>query len=387
MANKFSVLACLATLAAQLASVEAALAQDGTFVPETVTMKETIDPGPKVFVNMQNWSGGPSAVFIYASADLAHLGTLSGGAQSHFAVSGDGKTAYMISGFYSRLQSGDAEHVLQVFDVDTATQTKEIQLPVKVTQYTDDRSLMQLSADEKYLYIQNATPATSVTVVDLESGEVLQEVPSPGCFGIYPALQGHSYSAICGDGTFTTFALSKDGKSFESQKSDKIFDAEKDPIYLAYDRAGADLLFISYKGVIHRLSDAGGVVETISTTPITEGVEGGWGTSGYSVVSYNEANGIVFVPMAPDSYDGSHHHDATEIWAFDLANDELLYRSPVEGISSVLVTDDAVPALYGLNIGKKLVVKYEVDPQARFAAKKVAEHSDFGFATTLAATP
>lgn len=386
MANRFSALAGLA-LGAQLMSVGAVLAQDDTFVPETVTMKETVAPGPKVFVNVQNWGGGPSVVRFYSADDLSVVGTVDAGAQSHFAISLDGKTVYMASGFYSRLSSGKGEHVLQVFDVETATLTKEIVLPFKLSQYTDDASLMQLSADEKYLYLQNATPATSVTVVDLEKGQVVQEVPSPGCFGIYPSLEGHAYSTICGDGTFNTMTLSADGTSFESRKSAPIFDPEEDPIYLSFDRAGSDLLFISFKGVVHRLSDSDGVVTEISTTPIAEGVEGDWGTSGYTVVSYNEPNGILFVPMASGRHDGSHYHDAEEIWAYDLANQKLLYRSPVEGISSVITTDDAVPTLFGLDIGGGKVVKFEVDPEAKFAAKKVAEHATKGFTTTLAAKP
>ncbi len=386
MANRFSALAGLA-LGAQLMSVGAVLAQDDTFVPETVTMKETVAPGPKVFVNVQNWGGGPSVVRFYSADDLSVVGTVDAGAQSHFAISQDGKTVYMASGFYSRLSSGKGEHVLQVFDVETATLTKEIVLPFKLSQYTDDASLMQLSADERYLYLQNATPATSVTVVDLEKGEVVQEVPSPGCFGIYPSLEGHAYSTICGDGTFNTMTLSADGTRFESRKSAPIFDPEEDPIYLSFDRAGSDLLFISFKGVVHRLSDSDGVVTEISTTPIAEGVEGDWGTSGYTVVSYNEPNGILFVPMASGRHDGSHYHDAEEIWAYDLANQKLLYRSPVEGISSVITTDDAVPTLFGLDIGGGKVVKFEVDPEAKFAAKKVAEHATKGFTTTLAAKP
>ena len=387
MANTYLVLACSALLASQLALPAHSWAQDDTFVPETLSAKATVDLGPKVFVNVQNWSGGPSVVRFYSADDLSVVGTVDAGAQSHFAISKDGKTVYMASGFYSRLSSGEGEHVLQIFDVDTATLTKEIQLPLKVSQYTDDASLMQLSADEKYLYLQNATPATSVTVVDLEKGEVVQEVPSPGCFGIYPTLEGHSYSTICGDGTFTTMTLSVDGTSFESKKSEVIFDPEEDPIYLSFDRAGSDLLFISFKGVVHRLADAEGVITAVSTTPIAEGVEGDWGTAGYTVVSYNEPNGILFVPMASGRYDGSHHHDAEEIWAYDLANQKLLYRSPVEGITSVITTDDAVPTLFGLDIGGSRVVKYDVDPEAKFAARPVAEHGTSGFTTTLAAKP
>ncbi len=129
MAKTLSVLLGTALLAG-LAAPQVAWAQDDeTFVPETVTAKERVDPGPKVFVNVQNWGGGPSLVRFYSADDLALVGTVNGGAQSHFALSQDGKTVYMISGFYSRLSSGDAEHVLQIFDVDTATLTKEIQLP------------------------------------------------------------------------------------------------------------------------------------------------------------------------------------------------------------------------------------------------------------------
>ncbi len=385
MANRFSLLTCSAVLALQLAVPNLAQAQEETFVPETLTAKEMVDPGPKVFVNVQNWGGGPSVVRFYSADDLRVVGTADAGAQSHFAISADGKTVYIVSGYYSRLSSGTAEHVLRIFDADTASLTKEVQLPVKVSQYTDDASLMQLSADEKYLYVQNATPATSVTVVDLEKGEVVQEVPSPGCFGIYPSVQGHAYSTICGDGTFTTMTLSADGTTFESQKSDTIFDPEEDPIYLSFDRAGADLLFISYKGVVHRLSDAGGIIKEVSTTPIAEGVEGDWGTSGYTVVSYNEPNGILFVPMASGRHDGSHYHDAEEIWAYDLENKKLLYRTPVEGITSVITTDEEVPTLFGLDIGGGKVVKFEVDPEAKFAAKPVAENATKGFTTTLAA--
>ncbi|MBU1304197.1 MAG: hypothetical protein KKF33_01585, partial [Alphaproteobacteria bacterium] len=265
--------------------------------------------------------------------------------------------------------------------------TKEILLPYKLAQYTDDLSLLQLSADGKFAFVQNATPATSVTVVDLEKGEVVQEVPAPGCFGIYPMRDMLGFSAICNDGAFTSFTLSADGASFESQKSEMIFDPDADPIYLSSDRAGGDLLFISYHANVYRLSDSGGVIKKLSVTPIADGVEGNWGTSGYSVVSYNEANGVLFVPMASEHHDGSHYHGSEEVWAYDLKNNELLYRSPLADLVAVSVTDGDKPELYGFSMKEGMVYKYDVDPTARFAAKKVAEHSVSGFATTMLVTP
>ncbi|WP_417308723.1 amine dehydrogenase large subunit [Devosia sp.] len=364
-----------------------ALAEDEAFVPETLTTRETMEPGPNVFVSVQNWGGGPSVAYIYSADDLHLKGSVSGGSQSHFTLSADGATAYMASGYYPRYDSGDGEHVLQIFDVATNTLTKEILLPYKLAQYTDDLFLLQLSADEKFAFAQNATPATSVTVVDLEKGEVAQEVPAPGCFGIYPLQNALGFSTICNDGTFTTFTLGADGTTFESTKSDKIFDPDDDPIYLSSDRADGDLLFISYHANVYRLSDTDGVIKKLSVTPIAEGVDGNWGTSGYSVVTYNEANGVLFVPMAADHHDGSHYHGSQEVWAFDLKNDELLYRSPLADLIAISVTDGAQPELYGFSLKEGTVYKFDVDTEAKFAAKTVAEHSVDGFATTMLVSP
>jgi len=384
MAPKIPTLICLTCMVGTVLSPSAAWAQDEEFVPETVTVKERMDPGPYVFVNQMDTA---STIHVYSAQDMRVTGSFSGGSWGMFALSKDGETGYIASGFYSRIAYGDVENVLQVFDVATNRPIKEVILPAKITQYTPSAAQLQLSADEKYVYIQNATPATSITVVDLEKGEVIQEVPAPGCYGIYPSLEGHAFSTICSDGSFKTFTLSADGTDFESRKSEKIFDVDADPIYLAFDRAEGDLLFISYHANVYRLSDKDGIIEKLSVTPIAEGVDGNWGTAGYEVVSYNEANGILFVPMAADHYDGSHYHGADEIWAYDLRNNKLLYRSSAEGINSVHVTDDAVPTVFGLSLGDGLVVKYEVDPEAKFALKKVGENKSFGFATMVMSTP
>mgnify|MGYP000961338212 CR=1 FL=1 len=89
MANRFSLLTCSAMLALQLAVPNLAQAQEETFVPETLTAKEMVDPGPKVFVNVQNWGGGPSVVRFYSADDLRVVGTADAGAQSHFAISAE----------------------------------------------------------------------------------------------------------------------------------------------------------------------------------------------------------------------------------------------------------------------------------------------------------
>lgn len=381
MAFRLSTIALATCLAATALTSVAARAQDEEdFVPEVLSTKERMDPGPYVFVNEMDVA---STIWVYSAQTMEKLGSFSAGSWGMFTLSKDGATAYTASGFYSRIAYGNVENVLQIFDVATNRPIKEIILPTKITQYTPTAAQLQLSADEKYIYVQNATPATSITVVDLEKGEVVQEIPSPGCYGIYPSAEGHSFSTICSDGAFNTFTLTADGTDFESQKSEKIFDVDEDPIYLAFDRAGADLLFVSYHANIYRLSDKDGVIKTVKVTPVAQGIEGNWGTSGYEVVSYNEANGIMFMPMKADHYDGSHYHGADEIWAYDLENEKLLYRSAADGINSLHVTDGELPVVYGVNLGEGTVVKFDSDPEAKFALKKSAEASGLGFATMV----
>src|SRR5690606_39834578 len=98
------------------------------------------------------------------------------------------------------------EAVLQEFDVETLSVKREILLPEKMAQVAPSNAILNISADEKLAFVQNATPATSVTVVNLETGKVVAEVPTPGCFGTFPAAKGQRFSSLCGDGSMAALA-------------------------------------------------------------------------------------------------------------------------------------------------------------------------------------
>ena len=66
-----------------------------------------------------------------------------------------------------RITYGEAEMVLQAFDVATLRLVREVALPPKFAMLYPYGSMLAESADGKYVYVQNATPATSVTVVDV----------------------------------------------------------------------------------------------------------------------------------------------------------------------------------------------------------------------------
>lgn len=357
---------------------------ESNFVPETLTVEKTIKPGANVFVLDQNWMG-PSRVNVLSADDLSHKGILSVGLISQMVLTKDHKTAYTASSYAKRIMSGPTEAVLQEFDINTLSQKREIPISNKLAQVAPYTSLLQLTTDEHYALVQNATPASSVTVVDLKSGKAISEIPTPGCWGIYPALKGNKFSSLCGDGAATTYTFEANGQFTPGKRSAKIFDVDADPLFIHAERVGKDLLFTSYSGSLYRVSDAGEAPKLKDKFSITKGIEGNWAPGGFKITAYNPAHDVLFVAMHPDAEDGSHKNEAEEIWAVDLDDKKVLYRSNAEGEISISVTAGKHPVLFGFG-EEGQVQRYEVDPDAKFAAKLTDKVEDIGEFTLLGLT-
>ena len=356
------------TLGAVLSVLTVSIAQASeTFVPEVLTVQERINPGPNVFVLDQSWKGA-SRLNVIAEEDLAHKGNVSMGITAQMTLSQDRKTAYTISAYAKRISYGPTEAVLQEFDVETLTLKREIIISDKMALVAPSHAIFNLSADEKLAFVQNATPATSVTVVNLEKGEVVAEIPNPGCFGTFPAQTGYRFSSLCGDGTVQTFEVTADGEFGAPQRSAKLFDPDADALYVMPERVGKDLLFPSFKGNLYRIDDSGKAATLKEIYKVSEGVEGNWAPGGVDVLAYNKAHNVAFLTMHGDAKEGTHKDYSQEIWAYDLKAKKVLYRSVVEGAGAIAVTQGKEPVLFGL-IDDTNLVRYEVDPTARFAVK------------------
>jgi methylamine dehydrogenase heavy chain len=353
-------------LASVLCACYRSSATETPFEPQHLTVKPAIDPGANVFTIAISESAG--AIHVFGAADLKYKGSMSSGAMGQTLLSRDGKTAYTASLYLKRIVHGEREMILQIYDVATLSPIKEIPLPPKLAMVDTLEAMLAQSADGRYVYVQNATPATSVTVVDVIAGKVTGEIPAPGCFGIYPSLRGDRFSAICGDGTFVSYTLKADGASADRAQSKKIFDADKDPIFMPSARVGADLVFISYQGNIYRVCDSGPAVKLTDSYSVTAGVDGGWAPGGAQLIAYNKGNNVLFVGMHPNGGNGSHKQPAKEIWAYDLTHKTILYRSPVADITSLAASDARVPVLYASK--PKLLLRFDVDPDAKFAIKE-----------------
>lgn len=368
----------LLALTALGALTPAARAQE--FVPEVVTTKPAIDPGPNVFVSQQQWIGaGTIAVFDQETLKLKEL--LPTGSMSLMLPSADGQKAYAVSSFMKRITYGENEMVLTSYDVPSGALGPEVVLPPKAAMALGYSTLLKLTGDGKFVLVQNATPAASVTVVDLAAGKVVQEIPTPGCWGIYPAPGGAKFSTVCGDGSLASFALTPDGTGAEKTATPGVFDPEKDPIFIEDERIGDMLYFVTYGGTLIGVKDSGAAVEKVSEVALTAGVEGGWAPGGYGVLAGNAAQGLLFLSMHPGAYDGSHKLASKEVWTIEAASGKVLARSEAEGIGSMSATPGEKAVLFATSEEGHLF-KYTMG--ADYKLTKAGETGLAGFAMHVA---
>ena len=374
-----------ASLIALTLSTSWASAQESTvpdpIEPEELTVESEISPGPNVFVASPSW-GGAGAVTVLSAEDLSYKGNFATGMTTQFFLNSDATVGYTASAFPERITYGPVKAYLQKFDVKTLKPLQEVELPPQFAQTAAQQPALVISPDGKWAYIQNATPATSITVVDLKSGAVASEIPNPGCWGIYLASKGSKFSSLCGDGSILTVKLNSKGKLSDQEYSDQIFDVEAEPLFVHSQRIDGNLVFSTFGGKFVFVSDEGKTAKIVDSWSYTDGIEGDWAPGGYEIMAYNEPNGVMFVTMHPDASDGSHKDGSEELWAIDMKNKAVLYRSHSEHMTHIAVTSDAeAPVLFGVDGHGGSVYRYEIDPTARFAAKFTAstEIQDAGY--------
>lgn len=207
-------------------------------------------------------------------------------------MTGDGSALYSLSAYLRRYTYGDVEAVVDEWDPVTLKARREFMVSHKYAQSLSQKGVVNITADGKYLTIQNATPAPSVNIVDLAQGADLVEIPTPGYWTAYPAAEGSAFTTRCGDGTIAKYSWADDGSFGEPAKSEKIFDAESDPLFADAMRIDGNLAYVSFGGSLYLVDDSG---ETPTLSAKVDFAEDGWAPSGYSLMGYNEPTKTLFV--------------------------------------------------------------------------------------------
>jgi methylamine dehydrogenase heavy chain len=290
--------------------------------------------------------------FVLDAKAMRFLGMTGTGFSGIATPSRDGKMLYTVGTYHSRLQRGSRTDVVEAYSTDDLALRYEVVIPPKHVQGMPTKALISTTANDRFLLVQNATPATSVTVVDLQSHQVASEIPLPGCYGVIPwPTQTLRFSAVCGDGSFTTVTLSEQGQPAKIQKGPVFFNPDKDPIFMHYQMVGETLHFISYYGTVHEVSLAGDAPVAGPTWSIIDPASRlqGWRPSGFQLFAIEPKTQRLYVGMHDHGKEGSHKTPAKELWVFDLTTHQRVARAPGQNAIGMAITPTTPPRLVLLN--------------------------------------
>jgi methylamine dehydrogenase heavy chain len=261
-----------------------------------------------------------------------YLGVIGSGFGGQYAVNPAKREVIIATGYNSRGQRGERTDVVEVWDADVQTFKYEVIIPPRRAQALNYEGLVRLSADGRWFFVQNATPATSVTVVDLEQKKTAAEIATPGCFGIYvPASRSDRFSTLCGDGTVTTVVLDSEGQQAARAPSAKVFDPDNDAWFLQGEQDGDSCYFVSFLGNISKMNIGGDVATLEETWPLVTmpaDKKKKWRPGGYQPLAVHEGTGRLYVAMHSNGAEGSHKNPAEQIWGFDLKSKKRVVRMP-----------------------------------------------------------
>ena len=297
------------------------------------------------------------------------LGEISNGFFGDFLVSADGGTLYNATTFFARGDHGPHSDVLEYYDPKTLLPTAEVVLPAKRAQSNGLAALMAESAGGAYVLVQNATPATSVSVVDAKARKVVAEIPNAGCYGVYPSpTTAGRFSSLCGDGSVLTVDFAPDGHETGRHRSAVFFDPENDALFLPGMAANANkTVFISFLGNVHVMDLTGEVATQDAPWSILSGVadSGGWRPGGWQLTAYSQSTGMLYVGMHPNGKEGSHKDPAAEIWKIDLGAKKVLARGKSNGAVCLQVSREEKPVLFTESGEDGALARYDGDTLAK----------------------
>lgn len=338
LAQAATVLAVLAGPA--MAAKPAAKPVPPELPPETLTTKAAVaDHDARVYVAdvaISHISDG--RIRVYDARNGSLLGMVSTAYAGNFALSGKRDELYVATTHLSRSTRGERTDVLEVHDTQTLAFKHEIVLPPKRAQALNYRGLVRPTANGKFVLVQNATPATSITVVDLAGRKVVAEVPTPGCWGVLPAAtHGSRFSMLCGDGAVATVTLDDAGQPVDRQVTAKLFDADADAWFHHAEQAGDRYWFLSYQGKVTELNLGGAVAKVAATQDMASAAEkkAGWRPGGYQNFAVDPSGRYLVAGVHPGGKEGSHKLPAAKLWVHDLQANKRVAALPGAAVLSL----------------------------------------------------
>ncbi|WP_204243999.1 amine dehydrogenase large subunit [Vibrio galatheae] len=225
---------------------------------------------------------------------------------------------YVIESFHERGSRGEKTDWLVIYDKQTLSPIKEIKWPKTRLTALPRRHAMATSPDEKLLYVANFSPAASFTVFDLDTREVVESIETPGCVLTF-ATGKRSITSICSNGSLMTTVLTEQGHKKRQEFIAPFFDTDETPIFERPAIIDGIAYFPSFTGELHQVDLNGEFAKYLGKWSLVTEQEASanWRPGGLALTDSDE-QGLFYVIMNPEGFDGSQTHGGAQIWIFDV---------------------------------------------------------------------
>jgi methylamine dehydrogenase heavy chain len=281
------------------------------------------------------------------------LGMISTGFAAPSTLSRDGKQLYSADLFYSRGTRGKRTDVLTAWNTSTLAPDWEVVIPSKRSQSLTQRFGLSTSADDRFVYIYNFTPSTSVTVVDTKAKAVAGEIAIPGCVLNYP-VGNRRIASLCGDGSIQLLTLDDDGKE-TARTQTKFFDPDVEKLVERAVNIGDTFYFTTTTGTVRALDLSGKNAKILPSWSLVtdEEKKAGWAPGGWQLMAIAPKLNRMYALMHDAHVPMKWEDPSNIIWVFDLKTQKKIGTMSTEGapIWSLQATSDDNPLLLGINVG------------------------------------
>ncbi len=242
--------------------------------------------------------------------------------------------------YYSRGSRGQRTDVVTIYDTATLSAVDEVTIPPKRAINVLPSGNVALSDDDRFLAVFNMTPATSLSIVDVERRVFVAEIATPGCSLVF-AAGPRRFFMLCADGSLLTVNLDDDGREVNMRRAAAFFDPMSDPVTEKAVRHGDRWLFVSFEGTVHPVDVSGDEPHPEKTWSLLaeEDRSASWKIGGYQHLAVHRASGRLYSLMHQGGAD-SHKDPGTELWVYDLATRTRVQRIELRHPGFSLVSED-----------------------------------------------
>lgn len=347
----------LAALGVSIACISHALADLPADTIGQVTLPSPPEPHRTYMIDVEFDNFVAGRVVVVDPDQKRMLGMVSTGFAAPATLSHDGKLLYTADLFYSRGTRGTRTDVLTAWDTSSLSPSWEVVIPSKRSMSLTQRGGLATSADDRFVYIYNFTPSTSITVVDSQTKTVAGELAIPGCVLSYPVGK-RRIASLCGNGSIQLITLGDDGKE-TARSQTKFFDPDAEKLVERAAKVGDTFYFTTTNGIVRGLDLSGDKPEILPDWSLVtdEDKKAGWAPGGWQLMTVAPKLDRLYVLMH-DAHEPMKWEDPSPfVWVYDLKTHKRIGTLEAPNpLWSLQATSDDQPLLLGTNISGGLEV-------------------------------